>query len=119
MRKDSEAAIMRVYIGEADKLGHHPLYTEIVETARRHGLAGATAWKGLMAFGANSVIHTSRLLDLSTDLPVVIEIIDAKDRIEAFGKVLDDMFEQADAGALVTVQDIDVRRYLPSSRRPG
>ncbi len=115
MRKDSEATLLSIYVGEADKLQHKSLYAAIVESARQHGLAGATAWRGLMAYGANSVIHTSRLLDISTDLPVVVEIIDEKSKIEAFCDVLDELFEDADDGVLVTLQPIAVRRYLPSS----
>jgi PII-like signaling protein len=117
MKEINEAILLRIYVGEADKFHHKPLYTEVVESARKHGLAGATAWKGLMAFGANSVIHTSRLLDLSADLPVVVEIIDEKSKIDSFCEILDRLFAEADAGALVTVQEIEVRRYFPSATR--
>lgn len=116
MRQDSEATLLSIYVGEADKMQHRPLYAAIIEAAREHGLAGATAWRGLMAYGANSVIHTTRLLDLSADLPVVVEIIDETSKVDAFCDVLDKLFEGADAGVLVTVQSIGVRRYLPSSR---
>jgi hypothetical protein len=115
MRQDGEATLLSIYIGEADKLQHKPLYTAIIEAARDHGLAGATAWRGLMAYGAKSVIHTSRLLDMSADLPIVVEIIDEKNKVEAFCNVLDEMFETADAGVLLTTHAIGVRRYLPAS----
>lgn len=100
----TELEMLRIFIGEDHKHGHRPLYEVIVEEARKRGLAGATAIRGLMGFGENSQIHTSMILRLSEDLPVVIEIIDESDRIEAFLPDLDDMIKQG----LVTLEKVRV-----------
>lgn len=110
---------MRVFVGEADKVAHVPLYERIVQSARSAGLAGATAWKGVSGFGATSTIRTARILDLSADLPVVIELVDEEDRLSAFKPVLDELFEQADCGGLVTLERVDVHRYLASNAGTG
>ncbi|GAB4325099.1 MAG: DUF190 domain-containing protein [Candidatus Sumerlaeia bacterium] len=107
MKLPAEASLLRVFIGESDKAGGRPLYEVIVEEARRRGLAGATVLRGFLGFGANSRIHTARVLRLSEDLPVVIEIVDAPDRIEAFLPVLDGMISEG----LVTVERVQVIAY--------
>ena len=75
---------LRVYIGERDQRGHEPLYCAIVEAARRAGLGGATVYKGILGFGAHSVVHAARVLDMSSDLPILIELIDETEKIRAF-----------------------------------
>jgi PII-like signaling protein len=112
-----QAVLMRIFVGESDKVAHAPLYERIVQAARTSGLAGATAWKGVTGFGANSIIRTARVLDLSADLPVVIELADEEKKIQAFQNVLDDLFEQADCGGLVTIERVNVHRYLPGNSR--
>ena len=77
-----EAKLLRIFIGESDLYRHRPLYEVIVEEARKRGLAEATVLRGILGFGANSRIHTSKILRLSEDLPVVVEIVDADDKIE-------------------------------------
>ena len=84
MKLPSEASLLRVFIGESDKLHGRSLYEVIVDEARRRGLAGATVLRGLLGFGAHSRIHTSKLLRISEDLPIVVEIVDAPERIQAF-----------------------------------
>lgn len=116
MELEGTAALMRVFIGESDKLRGRPLYERIVEAARKEGLAGATALKGVMAYGANSVIHTAKLLDLSGDLPVVVEIVDREEAVEAFKSVLDALFDEAGGGGLVTVEKVTVHRYVAGRR---
>ena len=89
MKIPAEGILLRVFIGESDHYHGRPLYEVIVNEARQRGLAGATVWKGFMGFGAHSRMHTVKILELSQDLPIVIEIVDAKDKIEAFLPVLD------------------------------
>lgn len=103
---------MRIFVGESDKRGGRPLYEVIVEEARKRGLAGATVLRGFLGFGANSRIHTAKILRLSEDLPVVIEIVDGEERIEAFLPDLDGMLEEG----LVTVERVRVFAYRHSSK---
>src|SRR5438445_12905530 len=84
MSLPTEGKLLRIFVGEADRWHGKPLYEAIVVEARKRGLAGATVIKGFMGFGAHSRIHTAKLLELSQDLPIIIEIVDAPDKIEAF-----------------------------------
>ena len=102
-----EGVLLRIFIGEADRKDGRPLSEVIVEAARKEGLAGATAWKGFMGFGAHSRMHTAKVLRLSTDLPVVIEIVDTREKIEAFLPRLDSLVGEG----LVTLERADVRMY--------
>jgi len=110
-----EGVLLRIFIGEADRHHGRPLSEVIVETARQRGLAGATAWKGFMGFGAHSRMHTAKVLRLSTDLPVVIEIVDRQERIDAFLPELDRMM----GSGLVTLENVRIRQYGPSARADG
>lgn len=107
MTLPSEGKLLRIFIGEADRWEGRPLYEAIVEHARRAGLAGATAWKGFMGFGAHSRLHTAKILRLSEDLPVVIEIVDAAEKIEAFLPTLDRMVQEG----LVTLERAEILLY--------
>jgi uncharacterized protein len=111
------AKLLRIFIGESDKVHHRPLCDVIVAEARSRGLAGATAWRGFLAFGPTSRIRTSKVLDLSTDLPIIIEISDEASKIEQFLPVLHDFFEQANCGGLVTVEQVEVIHYLHAANR--
>src|SRR5512141_1049622 len=91
MKLPSDAHLLRIFIGESDKAGGKPLYEALVQEARRRGLAGATVLRGFLGFGANSRIHTSKVLRLSEDLPVVVEIVDTIDKLEAFLPDLDQL----------------------------
>jgi PII-like signaling protein len=102
-----EGVLLRIFIGEADRHRGRPLAEVIVETAKKRGLAGATAWKGFMGFGAHSRMHTAKILRLSTDLPIVIEIVDSRQKIEAFLPELDTLVTEG----LVTLEKADVRIY--------
>src|SRR5262245_8880402 len=107
MNLPSEAELLRVFIGEGDKHRGRPLYEVIVEEARRRGLAGATVLRGTLGFGANSRIHTARILRLSEDLPMVVEIVDAPGKIEAFLPDLSGIIEEG----LVTLEKVRVLVY--------
>ena len=108
-----QAVQLRIYITEARKLGHAPLYEAIVHRARETGLAGATVMKGVMGYGPTSRIRTAKILDLSANMPMVIEIVDEEAKIEAFREVLSGLFEEAGCGGLVTLENIRVIHYLP------
>ena len=108
-----QAVLLRVFIGESDKLGHSPLYEAIVKEARAAGLAGATVLKGVLGYGATARIRTAKILDLSADLSLVVEIVDEETKVTAFQHRLSEMFEQANCGGLVTLENIRVVQYVP------
>jgi hypothetical protein len=105
---------IRIYVGESDKWHGVPLYEALVVKARELHLAGATVLRGPMGFGANSRIHTAKILRLSEDLPIIIEIVDAAEKVAAFVPHL----EQMVAGGLVTIEDVGVLIYSPSEIAP-
>ena len=112
MKLPSEADLLRIFIGESDKIGGRPLYEVIVELARKKGLAGATVLKGCLGFGANSRIHTTKILRLSEDLPMVIEIVDKPERIQELLPELDTMIQEG----LVTLEKVRVIAYRHSEQ---
>ena len=101
--------LLRVFVGESDRYDHHPLYESIVLKAREHGLAGATVTRGLMGYGKNSVLHTAKILRLSEDLPMVVEIVDSLEKIENFLPILDHMVSDG----LVTLETLKVVHHRP------
>jgi PII-like signaling protein len=107
MNIPEDGYLLRVFVGESDKHGHIPLYEAIVQTARRAGLAGATVLRGLMGYGRHSVVHTAKILRLSEDLPMVVEIVDSLQKIEAFLPTLDAMIRDG----LVTLEKVRVIQY--------
>lgn len=107
------SALLRAYVGESDKLEHLPLYKAIVKKAREDGLAGATVLKGVMAYGATAQLRTQDMLDLSSDLSLVIEIVDSADKVEAFKQTLAEMYKKAGCGGLVTVQVVEASQFKP------
>ncbi len=109
MEEETEALLLRIFIGESDRWHGRPLYRVLVEKAREQGLAGATVVRGIEGFGANSVIHTTRLLELSSDLPIVIEIADRPDKVEAFLATVKDMVKEG----LATLERVRVVFYRP------
>lgn len=113
MRFEGEGQLLRIYIGESDRFDGKPLYEAIVERARREGLAGATAVRGIEGYGASSHLHTSRILRLSSDLPIVVEIADSEDRIQRILPIIDDMMTDG----LVTLEKVRVISYRGSPRR--
>ncbi|HAO94183.1 MAG: hypothetical protein A2X99_04570 [Deltaproteobacteria bacterium GWB2_55_19] len=107
MKLPEGAELLRIFIGESDRFDGRPLYEAIVEEARRRGLAGATVLRGVLSYGVHSRLHTSKVLRLSEDLPMVVEIVDRKERIEDFLPVLDKMVKEG----LITIEDIRVIAY--------
>lgn len=102
-----EAVVLRIYIGEADKHGHEALYKHIVKLLRERGVWGATAFRGVMGYGAKSVLHAASPLRLSQDLPVLIEAVDHADKIEAILPELDALVKEG----LIVTEDVRVRRH--------
>ncbi|MCL6535366.1 MAG: DUF190 domain-containing protein [Armatimonadetes bacterium] len=111
MRIEGQAKLLRIYIGETDRWHGQPLYMAILLKAREMGLAGGTVFRGIAGYGANSVIHTANILRLSEDLPVVIEIVDADEKIQAFLPVLDEMVKEG----LILMREVEVVRYGKTS----
>jgi PII-like signaling protein len=107
MQLPRDAVLLRIFIGESDRFGHRPLYEAIVLKARELHLAGATVLRGPMGFGKSSRLHTTKILRLSVDLPLVIEIVDAEEKIQAFLPELDRMI----GGGLVTLEPVKVIDY--------
>lgn len=112
MKLEGDGMLLRVFVGESDSSRGKPLYEVIVERAREQGLAGATVVRGIEGYGAASRVHTSRILRLSEDLPVVVEIVDRADRIDAFLPLLDELVEEG----LVTLEPVHVIAYRTRAR---
>src|SRR5712675_2088069 len=115
MRIPHDATLLRIFLGESDRYDHKPLYEAIVLKARELQLAGATVLRGPMGFGRSSHLHTAKILRLSADLPVVIEIVDAEEKIQAFLPALDEMMK----GGLVTLEKVRVIQYRGQSAEGG
>jgi PII-like signaling protein len=102
-----ELVLMRIFIGESDRCGHIPLYEALVELVRKEGFAGATVLRGVAGFGAHSVYHTDKLLRLSQDLPIIVEVIESQDKIDALMPKIDEMMN----GGMITLEKAKVIRY--------
>jgi hypothetical protein len=111
VRIEGQAKLLRIYIGETDRWHGQTLYMAILLKAREMGLAGGTVFRGIAGYGANSVIHTANILRLSEDLPIVIEIVDADAKIQAFLPVLDEMVQEG----LILLREVEVVRYGKTS----
>jgi len=107
MKIPENGKLLRIFIGESDRWHHQPLYEAIVLKARELGLAGATVLRGPMGFGAKSHLHTSKILRLSMDLPIIIEIIDSEENVNKMIPLLDEMVQDG----LVTLEDVRVLKY--------
>lgn len=103
----SDGKLLRIFVGENDKHEGRPLYEWIVQRAREQGLAGATVLRGIEGFGAHSRLHTAKILRLSSDLPIVIEIVDTEEKIESFLPLIDDAVGEG----LATIEKVEVRFY--------
>lgn len=112
MQLPETATRLRIYVGESDRHDGHPLYEAIVLRARETGLAGATVLRSPMGFGASSRLHTAKILRLSEDLPMIVEIVDRPDRIDAFLPTLETMMD----GGLITLDEVRVVHY--AGRKP-
>lgn len=111
MNISEKTGIIKIYVGESDKINGRVLFEEIVFEARNAGLAGATVFKGIMSFGASHSIHTMKIFALSNDLPVMIEIIDNIEKLDKFIETINKIMEASKRGGLVTFQELSVVRY--------
>jgi len=112
MKLEGEGKLLRIFIGETDRWHHKPLYEEIVQTARKMGMAGATVIRGIEGFGAHSRMHTTRILRLSEDLPLVIEVVDTAEKIDGLIEAVDPMIEEG----LMTLERVHVLKYRASTQ---
>ena len=112
MSLSGEGKLLRIFIGESDKIHHKSLFEAIVLAAREFGIAGTTVLRGVEGFGANSrTIHSAKLLRLSEDLPIVIEAVDTEEKITAFLPMVNELLESSGGGAMVTLEKVNVIRY--------
>jgi PII-like signaling protein len=107
MKIEGSGKLLRIFVGESDRWGYQPLYTAIVEAARKAGLGGATVFKGIEGYGGHSVVHAARVFDLSSDLPVLIEIVDTEEHIRGFLPQLDEMVKEG----MVTLETVEIIAY--------
>ena len=112
MKIPSEGQLLRIFIGESNKYKGKPLYEWLVIKAKEHGLAGATVLRGIMGFGANSRVHTSKILRLSLDLPIIVEIVDTHEKISDSLAYIDSAIEEG----LVTLEKADIQFYKGSDQ---
>ncbi len=112
---DGEQVMARIFFGESDKWKHQPLSVALLERLRREGFAGATVFHGVAGFGARSVIHTSHILRLSEDLPVLLEVVDTEEQMRRLTSILDEMVPEG----LVTLEKVRVLKYAPGTHDPG
>jgi uncharacterized protein len=111
MKIEGEGKLLRVFIGESDRYEGGPLFEAIVRKARELGLAGATVWQGIEGFGARSRIHTAKILRLSEDLPVIVEVVDSEEKIRALLPALDAMLAAVGNGGLITLEKVEIIKY--------
>lgn len=114
MQLTGQAVLLRVFVGEADRIDHQPVYEVIVKAARDNSIAGATVLRGIMSYGASTRIHTAQWIEISQDLPIVIEIVDMEDKINAFIPVINNIFDKSKRGGLITTEKVNVIFYQPN-----
>jgi uncharacterized protein len=119
MELKGEAKLLRIFLGESDMLKHTSLHETIVREARDAGLAGATAWRGILGFGPTSRIRTAKILDLSTDLPIIVEIVDQESKIDGFLPRLHEIFGAAQCGGLITIEKVQIIKYVHGLPKDG
>lgn len=114
MQLTGQAMLLRIFVGEADRIDHKPVYEIIIKAARDHSIAGATVLRGIMSYGASTRIHTAHLIEISQDLPIVVEIVDTEEKINAFIPVINQIFEKSMRGGLITTEKVNVIFYQPN-----
>ena len=115
MKLEGEGQLLRVFIGENDHWHGKPLYEAIVARARDEGLAGATVLRGLMGYGAKSRIHTAKVLRLSEDLPIIVEIVDTREKLEKFLALIDTVIDEG----MATLEEVRIHFYRPGQKSDG
>lgn len=117
MELSRDSKLLRIFIGSMDKIEHKPLYEAIVFLAKKNELAGASVIRGIMSYGASSLIHTAKLIEISEDLPIVVEIIDHEEKISAFVDIVCKLMEEANCGGLITVEKAEVLYYKSRAKK--
>jgi len=117
MKLEGEGKLLRIFLGESDRVNGRMMYEVLVRAAREAGLAGATVLRGIEGFGAKSRIHTAKILRLSEDLPIIVEIVDTEEKIRAFMPIVDDLFQKSGSGGMITLEKAEVIHY--SSGKPS
>ena len=112
---NGEQVLVRIFIGESDRWHHQPLHVALIERLRQQGFAGATVFHGIAGFGARSLLHTSHILRLSEDLPIVIEVVDTEEHAEKLIEIVEEMVSEG----LVTMEKVRVLKYSPGTRAPS
>lgn len=112
-----DSKLLRIFVGESDKVGHQTLYEAILFAARKQGMAGCTVWRGIMSYGASTKVHTARFIEISSDLPMVVEIVDHEEKINLFVDTVDSLFQKAACGGLITVEKASVLYYKPRPKK--
>ena len=112
----THSKLLRIFIGESDKIGHQLLYEVILLAARENGLAGCTVTRGIMSYGASTRVHVAKLIEISQDLPIIVEIIEQEEKVNAFAKTVDALMEKAACGGLITIEKADVLFYKSKPR---
>lgn len=116
MKPSEKNGILKVYVGESDKVDGRVLFEELILQARNDGMAGATAYRGIMSFGASHSIHTMKIFALSNDLPVTIEIIDTIEKLDSFTAKANQLLDKSEKGGLITFQELSVVRYKKGNK---
>jgi PII-like signaling protein len=111
MQLDRDSKLLRIFIGEFDKYRGKPLYEALVEQARQDGIAGATVLRGILSYGASTRVHRAKLIELSADLPIIVEIVDSEPKIDSYLNAVNPILEEANCGALITIEKAEVIRY--------
>ena len=117
MEKNSEAFVLRIFIGSTDQINQMPLYEYIVFHAKKKGIAGATVVKGIMGFGASSVIHSYKFWEVSDKVPLVVELIDEEDKVKSFYESIRPQLESMKYGCLVTIERTNVLLYKSGQKK--
>jgi PII-like signaling protein len=116
MKDVTTAKLLRIHIGEMDRARHRPLFEVLVAEAREAGLSGATVLRGIESYGASSVVHRARLVELSEDLPIVVEIVDTEEKIRAFLERIDPILDEAACGVLMTMEKVEILLWAPKKK---
>jgi len=116
MKDVTLAKLLRIHIGEMDRARHRPLFEVLVAEAREAGLSGATVLRGIESYGASSVVHRARLVELSEDLPIVVEIVDTEEKIRGYLERIDPILEEAACGVLMTMEQVEILRWAPKKK---
>ncbi|MFW6218628.1 MAG: DUF190 domain-containing protein [Bacteroidota bacterium] len=117
MEREYNTKLLRIFVAEADKVNGNPLYEEVVFAAKNAGISGATVLRGIMGYGADSIVHSTKFLELSSDLPLVIEVIDNEEKISNFIPRVEALFEKAKSGGLITLEKVEVLRYRSGNNK--